>query len=67
MDKKLYYDDKDLYEGLIIEIDVDTQTQIAMVLPAGREYGHKFAAAPLLIRLVREHTGNYSTLNGKTA
>lgn len=43
---KLYYDDsKDLYEGLITEEDNGVKTQIAMVLPAGREHGRKLAAA----------------------
>ena len=45
---ELYYDDsKDLYEGLITEEDDSgQQIQIAQVFPQGREYGHKFAAAP---------------------
>ena len=48
---RLYYDDsKDLYEGLITEIDEQgIQSQVAQVYPAYREeYGRLFASSPLL-------------------
>ncbi len=45
--KTLHYDDsKDLYEGIIVEIDDGVQSQVAHVFPDFREeYGYKFAAA----------------------
>lgn len=43
----LYYDDsKDLSEGEIIEIDGDSQNQVAIILPNFREkYGRLFVSA----------------------
>ena len=57
MTKLVYDDSKDLYEGLIIEIDNGNQNQVAQVFPNFRQkYSKLFAAAPdmadLLERLV---------------
>jgi len=53
---ELYYDDsKDLYEGLITEIDDSgQQNQIAHVFPQGREYGRKFAASLRMYEALKE-------------
>ena len=62
---RLYYDDsKDLYEGLITEIDEQgIQSQVAQVYPAYREeYGRLFASAPDMYEALKQNIVDYKVL-----
>jgi len=52
---KLYYDNsKDLYEGLIIEIEDGIQSQVGEIYPAFRDkYGLLFAASPDMYKALK--------------
>ena len=65
MTKLVYDDSKDLYEGLIIEIDNGNQNQVAQMFPNFRQkYGKLFAAAPDMAEALKLYISHHAGTRG---